>query len=113
MKKTMRQVIKKAGGNKAFSERFCVPIRTVEGWNAGRGCPQYTVDAFAELVESYAPLTGSIHILFKLRWSLGGFVDARPIEAFTTRKKANAKMREKNEKATSCDYVVKSVKLSE
>ena len=52
MKTTMKQVIKKAGGNKAFSEQFNVPIRTVEGWNAGRGCPQYTVDAFAELVKS-------------------------------------------------------------
>ena len=53
------------------------------------------------------------HILFKLRWSLGGFVDAKPVSAYTTRKLANKAAKEKNAKANGCEYVVKSVKIVE
>lgn len=33
----------------AFAERFCVPRRTVEGWDYGHAAPRYIVLALAEL----------------------------------------------------------------
>lgn len=33
----------------AFAERFCVPRRTVEGWESGRTTPAYIVLMLAEL----------------------------------------------------------------
>ena len=37
------EVIKKSGmTQKQFSEKFCIPVRTVENWSAGsRDCPDY------------------------------------------------------------------------
>jgi hypothetical protein len=58
--------------------------------------------------------TGSAHIVYALKWFLGGHaVDAKPVKAFTIRKKANAFAKEKNKKSTQCEYVVKSLKLHE
>ena len=39
----MGEVIKKSGmTQKQFSEKFCIPVRTVENWSAGsRDCPDY------------------------------------------------------------------------
>lgn len=39
----------------AFAERFCVPRRTVEGWDSGRAAPRYIVLALAEL-------SGMLHV---------------------------------------------------
>ena len=39
----------------AFAERFCVPRRTVEGWEYGHAAPRYIVLALAEL-------SGMLHI---------------------------------------------------
>lgn len=33
----------------AFAERFCIPRRTVEGWEYGHAAPRYIVLALAEL----------------------------------------------------------------
>lgn len=33
----------------AFAERFCIPRRTVEGWDYGHAVPRYIVLALAEL----------------------------------------------------------------
>ena len=39
----------------AFAERFCIPRRTVEGWDSGRAAPRYIVLALAEL-------SGMLHV---------------------------------------------------
>ncbi len=39
----------------AFAERFCIPRRTVEGWDYGHAAPRYTVLALAEL-------SGMLHV---------------------------------------------------
>ena len=39
----------------AFAERFCIPRRTVEGWDYGHATPRYIVLALAEL-------SGMLHI---------------------------------------------------
>jgi len=59
---------------------------------------------------SRAP-TCSTHVLFKVRWSISGFCSVEPVAAFTTRKLANAEARRKNEAATTCEYVVKTLKV--
>lgn len=40
---SMSEIIKKSGmTHKQFSEKFCIPIRTVDNWSAGvRECPDY------------------------------------------------------------------------
>lgn len=39
----------------AFAERFCIPRRTVEGWDYGHAAPRYIVLALAEL-------SGMLHV---------------------------------------------------
>jgi len=53
----------------------------------------------------------STHVLFKVRWAISGFCSAEPVAAFTSRKLANAEARRKNEAATTCEYVVKTLKI--
>lgn len=53
----------------------------------------------------------SAHVLLKVRWSISGFCSVEPVAAFTTRKLANAESRRKNEAATTCEYVVKTLKV--
>ncbi len=53
----------------------------------------------------------STHVLFKVRWSISGFCSVDPVSAFTTRKLANAEASKKNEAATQCEYVVKTLKI--
>ena len=55
-----------------------------------------------------------IHILCKVRGhAFTGCVDVEPVEAYTQRRYANAAANKKNEKATVCNYVVKTLKIVE
>lgn len=55
--------------------------------------------------------TCSTHVLLKVRWTISGFCSVEPVAAFTTRKLANSEARRKNEAATTCEYVVKTLKI--
>ena len=43
------ELIRKVGGNAAFSREFKTPIKTIEGVKAGKCWPQHRVDVYAEL----------------------------------------------------------------
>jgi len=53
----------------------------------------------------------STHVLLKVRSPISGFCFTEPVAAFTTRKRANAEARRKNDAATTCEYVVKTLKV--
>ena len=43
---TIAEMIEKAGGNAAFSRALKIPLKTVEGWKAGKHCADYNVEAY-------------------------------------------------------------------
>lgn len=43
---TIAELIEEVGGNAAFSRALGIPLKTVEGWKAGKHCAAYNVEAY-------------------------------------------------------------------
>ena len=58
-KMTIARLIEEAGGNAAFSRELGIPLKTVEGWKAGKHCADYNVAAYKKTL-LYNQLIGSV-----------------------------------------------------